>query len=138
MPRFVAVILESRITVYVGRVLLTLMFWSSGVAKVVDFKTGVGEMAHFNLNPPEAFNLATLAVQLLGSALIIWGPYAWLGAGALAVFTALTIPLVHHFWDMPQPQATHTMYTAVEHLSMIGGLILVSILRHRQVTAAKA
>jgi transmembrane protein len=138
MPRFVAAILESRITDYLGRVLLTLMFWSSGIAKIVDWKAGVGEMTHFNLHPPEGFNLATLLVQLLGSALIIWGPYAWLGAGALAVFTALTIPLAHAFWTMPQPMATHEMYTAVEHVSIIGGLILVAILRHRQVTAAKA
>jgi transmembrane protein len=133
MPRFVSAILESPVVSLVARVLLTLMFWSSGIAKILDWKGGLGDMAHFNLNPPAAFNLATLVVQLVGSFLVIFvGRFAWLGAGMLAVFTALTIPIAHHFWTLTGHDATNEMYTAVEHVSIIGALILVSMLRWRE------
>ena len=132
MPRWVAAILDSPAAALAGRVLLTFMFWSSGIMKIVDWNGGLGDMAHFHLNPPAAFNLATLVVQLVGSALVISGRYVWLGAGMLGVFTALTIPIAHPFWTMTGHAATGEMYTAVEHVSIIGALILVAILSRRE------
>ena len=132
MPKWVEAILASRVTAVLARVLLTAMFWSSGLSKLVDFGAAQGEMTHFNLSPPVAYAVATTVVQLLGSALIIWGRFAWLGAGMLGIFTLLTIPIAHNFWDMPMPQRLGEMYTAVEHISIVGALILVSILRWKE------
>lgn len=113
----------------IARVLLTFPFWGSGLAKLIDFQGGVAEMAHFGFAPPVAFNVATIIVQLGGSLLIILNRCAWLGAGALGIFTALTIPLVHHFWSMTEePFRTIAFHTATEHVGMIGALIVVSIL----------
>lgn len=112
-----------------ARILLTLPFWGSGLAKLIDFQGGVSEMAHFGLEPATAFNVATIIVQLGGSLLIILNRQTWLGAGALGVFTGLTILLVHDFWTMTEePFATIAFHTATEHIGMIGGLIVVSIL----------
>jgi transmembrane protein len=132
MPKWVEAILASPITSLLGRVLLTFLFWSSGLSKLIDFGAAQGEMAHFNLNPPVAFAVAVTAVQLIGSGLIIWGRFAWLGAGMLAVFTLLTIPIAHTFWTMPMPQRMTEMYLVVEHIAVVGALILVSILRWRE------
>ena len=132
MPRPIAAILDSSVVALIGRVLLTFMFWSSGIMKIVDWKGGVGDMAHFHLNPPGAYNIATLVTQLVGSALVISGRHTWLGAGALAVFTVLTIPIAHNFWTMSGHAATEQMYTAVEHISIVGALILVSIMSRRE------
>jgi len=86
-------------------------------------------MAHFGLEPAVAFNIATVVVQLGGSLLIILNRYTWLGAGALGIFTALTIPIVHHFWSMTEePFRTIAFHTSAEHIGMIGALIVVSIL----------
>jgi transmembrane protein len=132
MPKWVEAILGSPIASLLGRVLLTFLFWSSGLSKLVDFGAAQGEMAHFNLHPPAIYAVAVTAVQLIGSALIIWGRLAWLGAGMLAVFTLLTIPIAHNFWTMPMPQLMTEMYVVVEHISVVGALILVSILRWRE------
>src|SRR5690606_11843563 len=85
---------------YIARIVLTFAFWGSGLAKLIDFQGGVAEMAHFGLEPAIAFNIATIITQIGGSALIILNRWTWLGAGALAVFTLLTIPISHHFWTM--------------------------------------
>lgn len=85
-----------------ARVLLTYPFWESGLAKQIDFYGGVAEMARFDLDPAVAFNIATVIVQLGASFLIVLNRYTWLGAGALGIFTALTIQIVHHFWNMSE------------------------------------
>ncbi|MBT9368557.1 DoxX family protein [Rhizobium sp. CSW-27] len=111
---------------YLARTALTFMFWGSGLSKLLDFQGGMAEMAHFGLEPAVAFNIAVIITQLGGSALIILNRHAWLGAGALAVFTLLTIPIAHNFWAMEEPMKTFEFYVVTEHLSIVGALMLVA------------
>lgn len=127
MP-WIDAILASRVTAVAGRVLLTFPFWASGIAKLVDFPGGVAEMQHFGLEPGPLFNILTLVVQLSGSALIIADRLTWLGAGALGVFTFLTIVLVHHFWSLGGEEAIVALHISTEHIGMIGALVLVSVM----------
>ena len=130
-PRSVEALLSSPAVEALARVLLTTPFWASGLAKLLDFAGGVGEMQHFGLGPAWLFNVLTIIVQLGGSALIIANRWTWLGAGALGVFTFLTIFIVHHFWLLEDESAVHALHTATEHVGMIGALILVSALALR-------
>ncbi|MGK9050143.1 DoxX family protein [Neorhizobium sp. CSC1952] len=111
---------------YLARIVLTFMFWGSGLSKIIDFQAGVGEMAHFGLEPAALFNIATIVTQLVGSALIILNRWTWLGAGALAVFTALTIPIAHNFWAMEEPFKTIEFHVVMEHITVIGALMVVA------------
>lgn len=131
MPTLIETLLTNRAVAVLARVILTFPFWGSGLDKLINFSGGVAEMRQFGLEPALLFNIAVLTTQLVGSALIISGRYVWLGAGALGVFTALTIPVVHRFWTMEGAAALHAFHTAAEHIGMIGGLITVSILAAR-------
>jgi len=114
---------------YVGALAVTYMFWQSAFTKSTDFAQTLAEMAHFGLNPPWLFAAGTIAVQLAGSALVVLGGrYAWLGAGALALFTLASIPLAHDFWNMPPQAAFGERLIAEEHVSVIGGLIGAALL----------
>jgi len=126
MTALVESITGSRAFGFVARLVLTSMFWLSGIAKLADFNGGVAEMAHFGLEPPALFNIATALVQLVGSALIIANRWTWLGAGMLAFFTALTIPLAHNFWTMEEPMRTVEFYIVMEHITVIGALMVVA------------
>lgn len=132
MNQIVERVLHLPITGPIARIALTFPFWSSGLSKLMNFDSGVAEMAHFGLKPAAAFNIATVIVQLAGSLLIILRRHAWLGAAMLAVFTMLTIPVVHHFWSIhEEPFRTIAFHTATEHLGIIGGLLTVAILSTR-------
>lgn len=131
-PRSIEALLDNRAIGVAARVLLTFPFWGSGLAKLIDFNGGVAEMAMFGLQPAVAFNIAVLTTQLVGSVLIILNIATWLGAGMLGVFTALTIPIVHHFWSLEGERAIVAFHTATEHVGMIGALIVVSILSIRR------
>lgn len=141
MIQIIERLLRHRAVAAAARVLLTCPFWGSGLAKLTDFQGGVAEMARFDLEPAATFNIATIIVQLGGSLLVIRNRCTWLGAGALGIFTALTIPLVHHFWSITEePFRTIAFHTATEHVGMIGALIAVSILaadRDRGRTASR-
>jgi transmembrane protein len=135
-PRWISALLSSRMTEAAARVILTFPFWGSGLAKLLNFSGGMAEMSHFGLEPAWFYNSLTIFVQLTGSALIIANRLTWLGAGALGVFTFLTIPIVHAFWRLEGERAITAFHTAGEHVGMIGALVIVSILALRPRTAS--
>lgn len=135
-PDIINRLLASGIFQIFARALLTLMFWLSGFAKLFDFNTALAEMERYGLSPAGPIALSVIFVQLVGSALVISGRYVWLGAGALGVFTVLTIPIAHAFWSMTGEAAFMELMFAIEHLSVIGGLVVVAILM-RQPSSAK-
>ncbi|MCR6498867.1 DoxX family protein [Shinella sp. CPCC 101442] len=126
MSALIDTITESRAFGFIARTVFTSMFWLSGIAKLADFDGGLLEMTHFGLEPAAFFNVATALTQLIGSALIISNRLTWLGAGMLAVFTALTIPIAHNFWAMQEPMRTIEFHFVAEHITVIGGLMVVA------------
>lgn len=135
MPRIIACLLDQGWFALLARVVLTFMFWGSGLDKLIHFDKGVAEMATLGFTQPALINALTVMTQLGGSVLVIMNRWTWLGAGALAVFTALTIPLVHNFWAKQGVDAVHAFHTAAEHVSVIGALMLVAILSRRTAAA---
>ncbi len=123
-------LLEHRIVWLVARLLLSVVFVAGGVAKLVDFDGGVAEMQAAGLTPAVLYNIAVAATLLAGAALIVLDRALWLGAGALAVFLVLTIVVVHRFWALPQPQAQLALFFALEHVSLIGGLMAAAVASH--------
>ncbi|QIB35552.1 DoxX family protein [Ancylobacter pratisalsi] len=130
-PALISGILRSPITAFVARLLLVFMFLGSGIDKLVNFGNAQEEMAYFGLNPPALFAVLTIIAQLGGAALILINRATWLGAGGLAIFTVLTIPIAHHFWTMEGEARLIEFYFVVEHLAVVGGMMLVAILAER-------
>ncbi|WP_423229556.1 DoxX family membrane protein [Stutzerimonas kirkiae] len=119
--------LDSRWLWITARILLAVVFLSSGLAKLIDFQGGLAEMRAAGLEPDWLFNIATIVVLLGGSVLLLLDRALWLGAGALALFLLLTIAVVHRFWALPEPQAKEAMFWALEHTTVVGGLIAAAI-----------
>lgn len=134
MPKWVAAVLDNRWCELAARVLLTFMFWSSGLEKLFGFPEAVAEMDRFGLHPAGLFAAATTLTLLGGSALVISGRWAWLGAGWLAIFTVGTIPIAHAWWTMPADRQMAEIHGVREHLSMCAGLFLAAALFQRRST----
>lgn len=117
----------------VAAVLLALPYWTSGIAKLFDLGGAFGEARHFGLEPAALVVALTIAVQIGGSLMVIIGRQAWLGAGALGVFTAAATLIAHPFWQVADPMARfHERNTFLEHVGLIGGLMLAAILQERK------
>jgi uncharacterized membrane protein YphA (DoxX/SURF4 family) len=121
---------------FLGRAGLCLAFAYSGIAKLFAFPDAIAEQAHFGLHPPALFAAATIAVQLGGSALVLFGRgwLAILGALALAGFTLVATLIGHPFWSESGMDRFRDLNSFLEHFGLIGGFALVALAelpRHR-------
>lgn len=116
---------------FLARAGLCLAFAYSGIAKLFDFPGAMAEQAHFGLSPPGLFAVATIATQLLGSALVLFaqGPLAILGALGLAGFTLLATFIGHPFWTETGMDRFHDLSAFLEHFGLVGGFMLVALQR---------
>ena len=118
----------ARPTYVLAATLLTFIFWWSSLTKMLDFGGATAEMAHFGMQPAAFFAALTIAVQLVGSVLVIsGGRWVWLGAGALSVMTLGTIPVAHRYWEMTGVEAVLEKAIVQEHFTVIGGLMVAVI-----------
>jgi uncharacterized membrane protein YphA (DoxX/SURF4 family) len=99
-PRFVDAVLDWPPTWFVARLLLVGAYLVGALAKLGDWPGAVAEQAHFGMHPPAFWAAVTIAVELVGPALILAGRLVWLGAGMLGVFTVLAACLANPFWAM--------------------------------------
>ncbi|MBA0168952.1 DoxX family protein [Pectobacterium sp. CFBP8739] len=127
MSKFIDSLIVSNGFWLLARVLLAVVFMSSGLAKLLDFQGGMAEMQDAGLSPAWLFNIATIITLISGSVLLIINRAIWLGAGILATFLLLSIAIVHHFWSLPEERAMISLYVALEHMSVIGGLMAATI-----------
>lgn len=102
-----------------------------GVQKALDFSGAVGEQAHFGLQPAWLWATAAIIVEFGGSILVIFGRWVWLGAGGLGVLTAVAMLTANAFWAMTGHDRFMAANAFFEHLGLIAGLVLVSMLSLR-------
>jgi transmembrane protein len=129
-PRPIAQILDSNVTWFVSRLLITFMFWWEGLGFLIHFGPSIPILNILGWQPAWLIPALTVLVLLAGSVLVLIDRYLWLGAGMLGVFTFLTIVLVHRFWAMTGQEAYQNRLESEEHLAVIGGLIAISMISH--------
>ncbi|NMN05339.1 DoxX family protein [Novosphingobium rhizosphaerae] len=126
-PRFVDAVLDWPPTWFVARLLLVGAYLVGGLAKLADWPGAVAEQAHFGMHPPALWAGITIAVELLGPALILAGRLVWLGAGMLGVFTVLAACTANAFWTMQGAERFAATNAFFEHLGLAGGFVLAAL-----------
>ena len=130
-PRPIAVILDWPWLWPLARLVLVSAYLIGGVQKLMDFHGAIAEQAHFGLQPAWLWAVAAIAVELIGSLLVIVNRLAWLGGGALGVLTLVAMLTANDFWHMTGHDRFIALNAFFEHLGLIAGLVLVSILSWR-------
>jgi uncharacterized membrane protein YphA (DoxX/SURF4 family) len=126
-PVFVRTILDWRVTWFVARLALVSAYLLGAVVKLADFPAAVAEQAHFGMHPPVLWAVLTIAVELIGPALILSGRLVWLGAGMLGVFTGLAALTANAFWTMQGNAGFMATNAFFEHIGLIGGFVLAAL-----------
>jgi putative oxidoreductase len=121
-----------------GRILLSLIFVVAGIQKLMDVRATTDMLTATKIPIPdqivpylggipkyEALAYLVAAIEIICGLTVLIGLKARWGALVLIVFTAGTIILVHHFWDMSGEAFTSNLTDALKNLSIIGGLLLV-------------
>jgi uncharacterized membrane protein YphA (DoxX/SURF4 family) len=127
-PRWVAAILSRPWLLPISRLALVSAFLIGGIQKLIDFPGAIAEQAHFGLQPAWTRAVAAVIVELGGSALVIFGRWVWLGTGGLGVLTAVAMLTANDFWAKAGQDRFIAVNDFFEHLGLIAGLVLVSVL----------
>ena len=109
------------------RVLMALVFLYSGQDKLRHWHAGIAEVTELGLPMPRLFAAATIATQLFAGLSVATGIGAAFGAALLAAFTIAATLLGHRFWLMRGDPAKREFTTSLEHVAIVGGLILVIV-----------
>jgi uncharacterized membrane protein YphA (DoxX/SURF4 family) len=112
----------------IPRLCLAAVFLYSGVDKLWHWRSSIEEVKRDGLPWPAAFAGATVFTQLVGGFLVATGFFAWLGALLLAGFTAAATLLGHRFWLRHGSEFRHELTTSLEHVAIVGGLLLLCVL----------
>ena len=133
MPPSIHDLLVSQAFVIFARVVLTAFFWIAGLFGLLKFAVMVKAIEAHALPAPRLIVALMVITELAGSALLItdFASLGWFGAGWLGVFSFLSIPLGHPFWNYRGPKKMEEMQIALEHLAVIGGLMGAAILTIR-------
>ncbi len=130
-PRFVATLLDWPGIWFLARLALVGAYLLGGIVKLTDFAGATAEQAHFGMHPPALWAALTIAVELIGPALILSDRLVWLGAGMLGVFTGLAAITVNAFWTMQGAERFAATNAFFEHVGLIGGFALVALIAAR-------
>lgn len=109
-----------------GRILLAALFLMSGFGKIAGFQGLIATIASKGFPMPEFFAGATVALELIGGALLIVGWRARWAALALAAFTLLLSFLFHNFWAMPEAEKMMQQIQFLKNMAIIGGLLYIA------------
>jgi uncharacterized membrane protein YphA (DoxX/SURF4 family) len=112
----------------IARVCLAAVFLYSGVDKLWHWRSSIEEVRSDGLPWPAAFASATVFTQLVGGCLVATGFFAWLGALLLAGFTVAATLVGHRFWLRRGSEFAHELTTSLEHVAIVGGLVLLCLL----------
>ena len=111
----------------IGRIVIALIFVSSGLEKFMGLPETTAEIASKGLPMPNILAIASAALELGGGVLIIIGWQTRLFALTLALFTAIAAYFFHDFWHQPPgPEHTNNMIHFMKNVSIVGGFLILA------------
>jgi uncharacterized membrane protein YphA (DoxX/SURF4 family) len=110
-----------------ARALMAAVFLYSGQDKIRHWRAGVEEVSGLRMPMPQLFAAATIVVQIVGGLSVLSGIGLFFGAAVLALFTAAATILGHRFWLLHGQPAKQELTTTLEHLAIVGGLLLLAV-----------
>ena len=119
-------ILAAPVLRWVALLGLCAAYLQGGFDKAADFSSAIAEMNHFGLSPAAPLAVATIALEIVASILILTGFYRCIGALALAGFTFFATFVANRFWEMAPPERFMATNSFFEHLGLVGGFLLVA------------
>jgi len=109
-----------------GRILLALIFITSGFGKIGGFEGVVGYIASKGLPMPAVVAVLTILIELGGGLAIAFGFMTRWAALALAVFSLLAGLIFHAYWTVPADQVMNMQINFWKNVAIAGGFLALA------------
>ena len=110
-----------------GRILLALIFITSGFGKITGFEGTVGYIASKGLPLPQLGAIIAIIVEMGGGILLVIGYKARWAALALAIFTLAAAIFFHNYWTVEAAEKMGQQINFWKNISMVGGMLMVFV-----------
>ncbi len=107
----------------VARILLSIIFITSGFGKITGFEGTVGYIASKGLPVPQLLAAAAAVIELGGGLLLLIGYKARWAALAIFLFLIPTTLLFHNYWATPGDQGQYINF--MKNVTIMGGMLMV-------------
>ena len=108
-----------------GRILISLIFVVSAFGKITAIDATAAAMAGKGMPLAHVLAWAAIAIELVGSALLIVGWHTRWAALALIVFLIPATLYFHDYWSYPPEQVRNQRNHFMKNVTILGGLIFV-------------
>jgi len=109
----------------VGRILLALIFVLGGYNKLGTTAATATYMAGHGIPLSGILVYGVIVVELVGGLMLMAGLYARWVAGVLFLYTLALALIFHAYWAAPAAQIRTQHGFFFEHLSMMGGMLMI-------------
>ena len=109
-----------------ARILLALIFITSGWAKIGGFDGTVGYIASKGLPMPQVIAALTIVIELGAGLALLFGWLTRWAALALGVFTLLAAFIFHAYWAVPAEQVMMQQINFMKNLAIAGGMLALA------------
>ncbi len=110
----------------IGRVMLALIFITSGFSKIGGFEGTAGYIASRGLPLASVVATLTILVELGGGLAVAFGFLTRWAALALAIFSVLAGLIFHAYWDVPADQVMSMQINFWKNISIVGGFLVLA------------
>ncbi len=110
-----------------GRILFALVFIDSGLKNhLLGYKGGAAYARQHKVPVPELAVLASGAMILVGSLLVVLGAWGDLGALLIAAFLVSITPVMHAYWLETEPMAKMGQrINFIKNTALLGGALVL-------------
>jgi putative oxidoreductase len=108
-----------------GRALIGVLFFVSGIYKIMGFSQVAGWMAGAGLPAASVLLVATIVIEVGGGLMLITGWKARYAAFVVALFLIPTTLVFHAFWSADAANFQNLLTQFLKNLAIFGGLMLV-------------
>jgi putative oxidoreductase len=109
-----------------ARICLSSVFIFSGIEKLFFWREGVEELKGFRMPFPKLALAVTVAIDIGAGTMVLLGAYSRVGALMLFAFTCAATLMGRPFWAMRGIAFRKSLTTALEHLAIMGGFLLIA------------
>ena len=108
-----------------GRILLALVFVTSGWGKLMGFEATAGYIASKGLPLPQLGAAIAIVVELVGGIMLIVGWQTRWAAAAIFLFLIPTTVIFHGYWAVEAAQMRAQQIQFMKNLCIMGGMLYV-------------
>jgi putative oxidoreductase len=112
--------------VLIGRIMMSILFITSGFSKITGFSGTVGYIASHGLPLASLGAVIAIAVEFFGGIAILVGFCTRWVALITAVFTVAAGIFFHNYWAVPPEQMANMQIHFWKNISIAGGFLILA------------